>query len=267
MTGFASYLEKNPIRKAGVVATWGRFNPPTKGHETVFNEAARLANLKGYDLKIFATHSHDQNRNPLDYDLKMEYLQAIFPRYKNYFVLDGGSQFTKITDILETTQIEYDNFVLIVGEDRVDDFSRMLIEQEGGATTFRSTEVWSSGERDPDCDDIRGVSASQMREYAAAGATTEFLEGLPAGVDAKLGRALMEDVRRGLIGDDQPTPPLVLERTEAREDLFAGEIIEGCQVRTAQGPGIVQSVGANYYVVILENEIKKLWPKDVERID
>ena len=39
---FSEFLKKKPIKRPGIVAVVGDFDPPAIGHETVFNEARYL---------------------------------------------------------------------------------------------------------------------------------------------------------------------------------------------------------------------------------
>ena len=63
---------------------------------------------------------------------------------------------------------------------------------------FRTIEVKSAGERDPDNDsDVSGMSASKMRAYAKAGKWGKFQDALVGLLDAERAADLMRDVRKG----------------------------------------------------------------------
>ena len=82
---------------------------------------------------------------------------------------------------------------MIVGSDRVNEFTVLLKKYNGvkgrhGLYNFKKINVISAGDRDPDADDISGMSASKMRQLANEGNFTQFSQGLPRNVsnaDAK----------------------------------------------------------------------------------
>ena len=61
-----------------IVTTFGRYNPPHKGHLKTLDYASDLAqNIgddAGADQRFYASKSHDKKKNPLDYNFKMEQL-------------------------------------------------------------------------------------------------------------------------------------------------------------------------------------------------
>jgi len=60
-----------------VTFCFGRFNPPTLGHEQVFKTMKSM----GGDMKIFTSQSQDKKKNPLDYSTKINFLRKMFPQY------------------------------------------------------------------------------------------------------------------------------------------------------------------------------------------
>ena len=57
-------VEERRGKKA--VLTFGRFNPPTSGHELLINKVIAEAKKRRADNFIFASHSQDKKKNPLD---------------------------------------------------------------------------------------------------------------------------------------------------------------------------------------------------------
>ena len=49
----------------GVVVVFGRFNPPTTGHQKLLKSAGTEASRLGYDFKIYPSRSVDAKKNPL----------------------------------------------------------------------------------------------------------------------------------------------------------------------------------------------------------
>ena len=108
-----------------------------------------------------------------------------------------------VLEIAHTLNKKYDKLVLIVGSDRVDDFTSLLnsyngIKSKHGFYEFKEIEVFSAGERDPDADDVSGMSASKMRKAATKGDFELFISGASSELTIKDKRKLMNDVRKGL---------------------------------------------------------------------
>ena len=53
------------------VFTFGRFNPPTIGHEILVDKVATVAKRNRGDAFIFPSSSQDAKKNPLDYKDKI----------------------------------------------------------------------------------------------------------------------------------------------------------------------------------------------------
>ena len=57
--------------------TFGRFNPPTTGHEKLC-DAVKKANPSDY--KIFASQTQNPKKDPLQYAKKIAYMKKSFPK-------------------------------------------------------------------------------------------------------------------------------------------------------------------------------------------
>ena len=57
------------------VITFGRFNPPTIGHEKMINRITAVAKRYGGDAYVFAGGSQDAKKNPLPYDENMKLMK------------------------------------------------------------------------------------------------------------------------------------------------------------------------------------------------
>jgi hypothetical protein len=76
-----------------------------------------------------------------------------------------------------------------------------LINQYNGKPdqyTFKSVEVISAGERDPDADGASGMSASKLREFAAKNDFSSFRKGIPRTLKDADTRNLMAAVQAGM---------------------------------------------------------------------
>ena len=63
--------------RSTAVFAFGRFNPPTIGHEKLLKSAASEASRLGYDLKIYPSRSVDAKKNPLQPGAKIEYMKKM----------------------------------------------------------------------------------------------------------------------------------------------------------------------------------------------
>ena len=155
-----------------VVIAWGRLNPPTSGHELLINKVRTIARLEKGDPMVYLSHSQDSKKNPFDYNTKVKYAQKAFGN-----IVQRSSANT-IFKVLGELEKKYQRLVLVVGSDRVAEF-RSLFEKYGKDYSFEKLEVVSAGERDPDADDVTGMSASKMREMAVKDNFDDFKSGLP----------------------------------------------------------------------------------------
>ena len=86
---------------------------------------------------------------------------------------------------------------MVVGSDRVSDFRELVNTYNGKDYTFDTIDVVSAGERDPDADDVSGMSASKMRELATNEDLKQFKSGLPRNLQRDA-ENIMKMVRKGL---------------------------------------------------------------------
>ena len=104
--------------------TFGRFNPPTTGHEKLC-DAVKKANPSDY--KIFVSHKQDPKTDPLEYSLKVAYMQKSFPKHKRNIVVSKSRNIFEILVELNS----YENLIMVVGSDRVAEFKRIINEYNG----------------------------------------------------------------------------------------------------------------------------------------
>ena len=177
-----SFKEFNELKRKEVVFTFGRFNPPTTGHEKLMNKIASVA--IGSNYRIYASHSNDDKKNPLEYDEKIKVMRKMFPKHGRNIIHDS-----RIKNVFDIATSLYDQgftrIVMVVGSDRVSEFSKLLNKYVGvsgrhGFYKFPDgIEVVSAGERDPDAEGVTGMSASKMRAAAVEGDFKSFSMGLP----------------------------------------------------------------------------------------
>jgi len=192
----SKYVDTEPTIKEAVsgtaVITFGRMNPPTVGHEKLVNKIISVAiDEKGTPL-VYLSKTQDAKKNPLTYDQKIKYGQSLFGR--KYVVKSNART---IIEVAKELQKSYSKLVVVVGSDRVNEFNTLLQKYNGKDYTFDDINVVSAGDRDPDADDVSGMSASKMRGYAADNDYVNFKKGVPTRNESII-KSLFNDVRKGM---------------------------------------------------------------------
>ena len=182
-------------RKDTVVATWGRFNPPTTGHLKLIKKLAAEANSRRADYRIYPTKSEDPKKNPLSFADKVKFMKRMFRKYARNISSDASVN-TLIKAAQSLQKDGYKNLVLVVGGDRIQEFNTLLNKYNGKDFTFDSINVVSAGDRDPDAEGITGMSASKMRKAASSGDLGSFKMGVPSSF--KDAEGLYNAVRKGM---------------------------------------------------------------------
>jgi len=178
-----------------IAFAFGRFNPPTIGHEKLIN---KVKSLPTNDYKIFLSRSEDPKSNPLSPKDKLSIMKKMFPSHARNIEINQTNMVLDIATMLYKKG--YSDVTMVAGSDRVREFENILTKYNGvssrhGMYDFESIKVVSAGERDPDAEGASGMSASKMRAAAAKGDIKNFEKGLPRGVDAD---GIMKQVRKGM---------------------------------------------------------------------
>lgn len=176
------------------VFTFGRFNPPTIGHEKLIQAVAKQAG--GDDYLIFTSHSLDKKKNPLKSDVKVKYMKMMFPKHANN--IQYNTDIKTPIHVLQHLQGTYENITMVVGSDRVPSFTGMLTKYNGIEYTFRNIDVISAGDRDPDADGAAGMSASKMRKAASEHDFVSFQSGIPDTLNIEQKMELFMEVRKSM---------------------------------------------------------------------
>jgi len=254
-----------PLVEKKVVFTFGRFNPPTTGHEKLIDKVKSVAGSDDY--RIYPSQSQNQNKDPLPYAKKIAYMRKMFPKHKRSIAVDKNPK-TAIDVATSLHNAGYKDVTMVVGSDRVKEFETLLKKYNGvkarhGMYKFDNIKVVSAGDRDPDAEGVSGMSASKMRKAASDGNMDEFMKGLPRGF--KDGKSLYRDVRKNM-GIREEKDMGVMNDYESKRDAYLigkiwkiGDIIEAKDMR---GP-IVQR-GTNYVSMEVNNKIHRVWLHDIK---
>ena len=254
-----------PLVEKKVVFTFGRFNPPTTGHEKLIDKVKSVAGSDDY--RIYPSQSQNQNKDPLPYAKKIAYMRKMFPKHKRSIAVDRNPK-TAIDVATSLYNAGYKDVTMVVGSDRVKEFETLLKKYNGvkarhGMYKFDNINVVSAGDRDPDAEGVSGMSASKMRKAATDSDMDSFLKGLPKGF--RDGKSLYRDVRKNM-GIREEKDASELDNYEAKRDAYLtgkiwniGDIIEA---KDMKGP-IVQR-GTNYVSMEVDNKIHRVWLHDIK---
>ena len=184
------------------VFTFGRFNPPTVGHEKLIIAVQSVAIQKGGDFFIYPSQSQDPKKNPLDRNTKIKYMKKMFTKFAKNIISSNAKTALDVAVELYNKK-KYTNLVMVVGSDRVQDFKKLLQtyngeEKKHGFYDFDSIDVVSAGERDPDAEGVEGMSASKMRAAAVDGDFKSFRMGTPPSLSDADTKKMFNDIRKGM---------------------------------------------------------------------
>jgi nicotinic acid mononucleotide adenylyltransferase len=221
-------LVLSEAKKDSIVLAWGRFNPPTVGHEKLINAVVAEARRRGADYRIYPTKSEDPKKNPLTFKEKVRFMRKIFPRHARKISSDEGIN-TLIKAAKKLESEGYKNITLLAGSDRIDEFKILLNKYNKKEYTFDSIDVVSAGERDPDAEGVAGMSASKMRAAASVGDFKSFSKGVP---NKKVAKPLYDAVRKGMKINEQFEKDGIFEYAELLNEAH-GDVV--------QAPGVVGS--------------------------
>jgi len=163
----------NEAKSQTAVLTFGRFSPPTIGHEKLVNKIMSEAKIRKATPLIYTSHTFDKKKNPLSYETKISFLRKAFGS-----VIQNSTART-IIEVAKELNGKFSNLVVVVGSDRVPEFQKLLTAYNGRDYNYENIEVISAGDRDPDADDVSGMSASKLRSLVVAGDFETFQKGLP----------------------------------------------------------------------------------------
>jgi len=116
---------------------------------------------------------------------KVEFMKEMFPSHKDSIIFD--SQVRDAIKALKWLEDKgYTDAIFVVGSDRVSGF-QFIKQYNGKDYCMNTVEIRSAGERDPDADDVSGMSASKMRKAAMEGDMETLASGIPTAAKRKSG--------------------------------------------------------------------------------
>ena len=249
---------------------FGRFNPPTSGHEKLLDKIKDTAD--GEEYIVYPSHTTDPQKNPLDSETKTLFMKKMFPDHANAIVYDPGIR--TIFDALKQADAEgYSSINIVVGSDRQKEFENLANKYNGQLYNFDAVNVISAGERDPDSEGVEGMSASKLRALAADGDFETFKNGLPKAAKGMVARELFNTVQRSM-GAAAATEGVELwqiapkyDQSTLREHYVAGNVFGLGTLAESLNTGLVGRIirrGANHVIAVTKEGIMfKSWIKDL----
>lgn len=198
------------------VFTYGRNNPPTVGHEKLFNKTVETAKKHGTVAHIFTSHSQDGKKNPLSAEHKVELIKHAYPEAH---VAASSKEMPSMLHIAKHLHDQgHKHLVMVAGSDRVDEYKKKLNQyngtHEGALYNFKSIRVVSAGQRDPDAEGAEGMSGTKLRSHAISGNKDKFKSGLLSGLSDEHKENVYHAVRKALKVEEVFSPRLKISKFE-----------------------------------------------------
>ena len=186
---------------------FGRFNPPTIGHSLLLKALDKYAR-SGDTATIYLSHSSiqpvdyrrayklskdlteyseiakvlsEELRNPLTWEQKVAFVTRIVDA-KGYNVdVSTEPELVTLDRIFMHLAEQGDtDLILLAGSDRLPEFTDFVNRYNNAQPKNLqvNVDVMSAGKRDPDADDVSGISATRLRYLAACDDFEGFQEGI-----------------------------------------------------------------------------------------
>jgi len=250
---------------------FGRFNPPTVGHEKLLQAAEKAA--IGGELKIYPSRTNDPKKNPIDPDMKISYMKKMFPDYEEQIINDP--EMVSIFNVLVTAAEDgYKNINIVVGADRQAEFENLANKYNGELYDFKEIRVISAGVRDADAEGVEGMSASKMRKAVQDDDFDAFRKGIPSKLSNADTQALFDAVRTGMgtkkkkknVTEVWQIAPRIDQRG-LRENYVKGLIYRIGDIVESLNTGLIGKIirrGTNHLICVTEEDYMfKSWIRDV----
>ena len=274
--------------KGTLTITFGRFNPPTTGHEKLLDKVA--ASSDEGDYIIVPSRSQNKKKNPLDPDTKVSVMRQMYPSHSEKIVNDPAN--ITIFDVLKKAHNDgYTNVRIVGGGDRVQEFERLSNDYNGKLYAFDNVEVLSAGDRDPDAEGTEGMSASKQRKAAADGDFEAFYGNLHREVEVVDPESRKVTTELQPIVDEKKAEELFLKLRASmkveegwnlweiapkfdwknlRENFIKNKVYAVGSIVENLNTGLIGKIirrGTNHLICVTEDEIMfKSWIKDVSAV-
>lgn len=264
-----------PKTKGTLTLAFGRFNPPTVGHQKLMDKVASSSD--DGDYMIIPSRSEDKKKNPLGVDRKAALMRQLYPDHAERIVNDAANR--TIFDVMRKAHNDgYANVRVVGGGDRVKEYEKLINKYNGSTYQFDNIEVVNAGDRDADSDDTDGMSASKMRKAAKNNDFREFKKGMPKGMDnqilmgifGELQAAMGIEVKEPAVAENWEVAPRLYSR-QLREAYFNEEVLNIGDIISHDPTGMVGEIvrkGTNHLICVTEDDkMFKTWTQDVSLVE
>jgi hypothetical protein len=267
MKSFRQHFISEAKQKNSEVMAFMRMNPPTAGHEKLVNHVGELANNLGASHNIVLSGSYDGIKNPLPPDVKLKHAQRAFPGMN--VVSATTDQPSLMHHAADAYRRGIQHLHVVGGQDRVNEFQALLdkyngVEGRHGLYNFKTINVHSAGDRDPDADGIEGVSGTSQRLHAATGNRDAFHAGAPSLMTPDERDDLMQDTIK-YTGSVAPK-----SKKKLKEDfditvsgIYSAPMLTGSTVGDIRGLGHTTGDPA----INSPDELEAYWQKNMDAAD
>lgn len=272
-----AYQEIQEEQEKTAVFTFGRNNPPTIGHEKLFDKTLEVAKEHNSKAHLITSHSQDPKKNPLSTSHKVSLIKHAYPEAHVSSSSKSAPSIFHLASKFHNQGAKH--LVMVAGSDRVDEYHKQLhkyngIEGNHGYYNFKSIKVVSAGQRDPDAEGAEGMSGTKLRSHAISGNKDKFKSGLMSKLSNKHKEEVYNNVRSALNVKEVYDPHLKISKYQwgekegvdkmksmtpgeskkskkIREEYVAGKLFPiGQYVSTHDGKeGRVTYRGSNYITI------------------
>lgn len=213
-------------KEKSAVLTFGRFQPPTIGHEKLVDAVLSVSKKLGADAFVFPSRTQDKKKNPLSAKDKVYFLRKSFKKVE---VVDNANVDTVFNALYYLRERGYTKITLVVGGDRVAEFKKTITPYLNHKDPKKSLgidpsnfDIVSAGERDPDATDVTGMSASKMRAAVANNDYDTFVKGVPSRLGKADANKLFNTLKANMGIKEEVEPQEVVKKSDVKVVVFSG---------------------------------------------
>lgn len=205
--------EENTPHEKSVVFAFGRFQPPTRGHQVVFDKVKDIAKTKNAEHRIYFSRTDPSVltgkskdsfekkaeraiQNPLHADEKHKMLTTLFP---NHNFINDPKVVTALDVMKHLGNAGYQHLTF-VGEKPRQEIADQMKKYIGHPDfpNVKSVHFELSGERDPDAEGAEGISGTKVRAAAEAGDHDAFHSMMPHNTHPDTSKQIMHQIRKSI---------------------------------------------------------------------
>lgn len=173
---------------------FGRFQPPTIGHELLFKTAVQRARREGAKVAVFVSQTQDR-KNPLPYRDRVAVIRDSVPG----LLIGPTSARTPAEALTWAFDHGYREITLLVGDDRMEGFERMAGSWQKAEDPKQTATVQVQALPRTGAMDASKVSGTVARKYAQQGDLNNFKKILISGAKGdRIAQRFMEIIQNQL---------------------------------------------------------------------